>query len=47
MKVTYRFDGVGMKSYSTVCGPFSSTPVIAGPGDVWFANEGGMCHLQE
>lgn len=45
--VTYRFDGVGMQPYSTVCGGLMSTPVIAGPGDVWFSNYGGMCHLQE
>lgn len=43
--VTYRFDGAGMKPYSTVCGPFTSVPVIAAPGDIWFSSYGGMCHL--
>ena len=43
---TYRFDGVGMSPYSTICGG-TTTPVIAAPGDVWFSNDGGMCHLKE
>jgi hypothetical protein len=45
--VTYRFDGAGMKPYSTVCGPFTSVPVIAAPGDIWFSTPGGMCHLTD